>query len=156
MCVHACMCVCMCLCMCVRQLTPQASPNVIHFWRKGHPPCNGQRAQQAVGKSERKVPVADSINPQVGKLMGKPPKDFNKLCIKFVTYVQFFEAWNPTNTIHTCSSTCLFYRKHCLNSTGNTDRSWYFLSHATSAMRPPSPMPPLPVVLSWATKRANH
>jgi hypothetical protein len=59
---------------------------------------------------------------------GVPPPDFNKLRLEFGSYVQVFEANNPTNTPKARSVGAI-----ALTPTGNANGDYYFLSLASGA-----------------------
>ena len=71
--------------------------------------------------------VSQSLSPSA-IITGSRPVDFNKLQLKFGTYVQVFENNAPTNTPKARSLGAI-----ALNPTGNAQGDYYFMSLATGA-----------------------
>jgi hypothetical protein len=71
--------------------------------------------------------VSRSLSP-ASIVTGVPPPDFNKLRIEFGSYVQVFEANNPTNTPKARSVGAI-----ALTPTGNANGDYYFLSLASGS-----------------------
>jgi hypothetical protein len=71
--------------------------------------------------------ISDTMSP-ASLVTGVPPPDFNQLKLEFGSYVQVFEANNPTNTPKARSLGAI-----TLTPTGNANGDYYFLSLATGA-----------------------
>ena len=71
--------------------------------------------------------ISDTMSP-ASIVTGVPPPDFNQLKLEFGSYVQVFEANNPTNTPKARSPGAI-----TLTPTGNANGDYFFLSLTTGA-----------------------